>query len=1344
MSLTDRGASIGAPSYWLRSALARYTFSVLLVLAATITRYVIVRNVAPLPPFILFFPTILIIALVAGMGPGLLATLLSAVSVVAFFWNSLGVFGESNLRQSVSLTIFIAIGTGFSKLADLFLRHQMRLVEFARVMEGVEERIAVIDREYRYLTANGAFFRQKRLKKEQVIGRRVSEVLDPEIFENQVRPKLDECFRGKVVQFEMSLRDPELGEKQLAITYFPISGRNGIDRAGCILRDVTQQRKATHSLQLFRTLIDESNDAVEVLDPESFRFLDVNAKSCRDLGYAREEMLAMTVFDIDPQADHAYAQDILKELRSVGSLVQQTTHRRKDGSTFPVEASLRLVQLDRAYIVAVTRDITRRKQAEEALLASEDRYRDLVEHIEDLLCTHDLQGRLLSVNPAPARALGYEVNELLRMSMRDLIAPEFRDRFEEYLKRMRDNRTDQGMICVVTRGGERRMWEYRNTLRMEGVEEPIVRGLAHDVTERMKAEAALRNSEKRYRLLFEKNVACVATCNEKGEIADCNEAWARMLGFDTPAELRGRQTAEFYFDPFDREPLMLELRREGRLASRELRMRRKDGGTVWVLFDCSVHDGEDGRSMTQATAIDITPRKISEESLRRREEDYRQFVARSSEGIFSDDFDEPLPIDLPEDVLIRRMIQESYIAECNDAFAEMYGFESRQKALGRRTSDLLVPEDPRNLEMKRRFIHSGFRLLDYESHEVDVRGNAKVFSNSMIGIVEDGKLVRTWGIQRDVTERKRAEELLKRSEQEIRLFIEHAPAALAMFDCEMRYIKASRRWCADYKVDEQSLVGKSHYELFPEVPERWKEVHRRALAGEVVREENDRFDRLDGSVQWVRWEVRPWYGSAGKVGGIVIFAEEVTERKQAEDALRQSDQRFRMALTGSPITVFNQDQDLRYTWIYNPQLYWQQDVIGKTDDEILGPKKAARLKELKSHVLKTGKAVREEVMIPQNSGRYAFDMMIEPLFDTDRNVVGITAACMDIARLRLIADGLQDAKEQLAREKSYLESEIQTELGFEQIIGQSPALREVLRKAKIVAPTDSSVLVLGETGTGKELVARSIHALSARREKTFVKLNCAAVPSGLLESELFGHEKGAFTGAVSQKIGRIELADKGTLFLDEIGELPLELQPKLLRVLQDREFERLGGVRTLHVDVRIISATNRDLQREIQDRKFREDLFYRLNVFPIELPPLRDRAEDISVLVHHFVDKHASRMGKRILTIPDDTMRVLQTWSWPGNVRELENMIERMVILSKGLVLAPPPAELQLAPAGNEDDLTEMEREHIIRILRETNGMVSGAANRLGMKRTTLQSMLKRLGIEPHEYRHATGPLGQQ
>jgi formate hydrogenlyase transcriptional activator len=347
---------------------------------------------------------------------------------------------------------------------------------------------------------------------------------------------------------------------------------------------------------------------------------------------------------------------------------------------------------------------------------------------------------------------------------------------------------------------------------------------------------------------------------------------------------------------------------------------------------------------------------------------------------------------------------------------------------------------------------------------------------------------------------------------------------------------------------------------------------------------------------------------------------------------------------------------------------------------------------------------------------------------------------------------IAELKEKLNEEKLYLEDEIRTEHNFEEIVGESPALRHVLSQIEIVAPTDSTVLIQGETGTGKELVARAIHNLSSRRARTFVKLNCAAIPTGLLESELFGHEKGAFTGAIAQKLGRFELANGGTLFLDEVGDIPLELQSKFLRVLQEQEFERLGSTKTIRVDIRLVAATNRDLGAMVSAKEFRSDLYYRLNVFPIMNPPLRERAEDISPLVHYFTRKFAKRMNKPIDTIPAETMSTLSRYHWPGNIRELENFIERAVILSRGSMLAAPLAELKqrsrntaivvTLPTGT---LEEAERKHIRQALEQANWLVggpSGAAAKLGMKRTTLQSKMAKLGISrPASYQNPA-PLG--
>jgi formate hydrogenlyase transcriptional activator len=367
----------------------------------------------------------------------------------------------------------------------------------------------------------------------------------------------------------------------------------------------------------------------------------------------------------------------------------------------------------------------------------------------------------------------------------------------------------------------------------------------------------------------------------------------------------------------------------------------------------------------------------------------------------------------------------------------------------------------------------------------------------------------------------------------------------------------------------------------------------------------------------------------------------------------------------------------------------------------------------------------------------------------------------DVAFLRQVANQIAIAvenasaygeisqlKDRLARENIYLESEIRNELLFEDIVGKSQALQYVLREVETVAPADSTVLIYGETGTGKELIARAVHNISSRKSNAFVKLNCAAIPTGLLESELFGHEKGAFTGAITQRVGRFELAHRGTIFLDEIGEVPLDLQPKLLRVLQEREFERLGSTRTLRTDARLIAATNRDLKGMVDEQRFRSDLYYRLNVFPIRVPPLRERREDIPLLVRHFVQQFSRRNNRVINTIPSETMETLVLYHWPGNIRELQNVIERAVIISRGTLLNVPLAELQSSVApkaghtvtrstpaehrGLRDILDETERTEILRALEASNGILAGpagAAARLGMKRSTLQLRMQKLGI---------------
>jgi formate hydrogenlyase transcriptional activator len=407
--------------------------------------------------------------------------------------------------------------------------------------------------------------------------------------------------------------------------------------------------------------------------------------------------------------------------------------------------------------------------------------------------------------------------------------------------------------------------------------------------------------------------------------------------------------------------------------------------------------------------------------------------------------------------------------------------------------------------------------------------------------------------------------------------------------------------------------------------------------------------------------------------------------------------------------------------------------------------------------LAAAESVKSACFIPLvNRGRALGDLVIVRLTEgtfTAEDVDFLSQAAGQIAiaiENALAYREISELKDKLAQEKLYLEEEIRSEMNFAEINGKSSALRKVLKRVETVAPTDSTVLIYGETGTGKELIARAIHDLSPRKSKAFVKLNCAAIPTGLLESELFGHERGAFTGAIAQRIGRFEVANGGTIFLDEIGEIPLELQTKLLRVLQEREFERLGSSRTLRTDARLIAATNRDLEAMVAEQKFRSDLFFRLNVFPIQVPPLRERHGDIPLLVRHFAQQFSKRMNKTIDTISSATMDALSRYHWPGNIRELQNVIERAVITSTGPVLKVDAADLKISESsssaqkgsaqgstngGLRDTLEETERQQILKALKQSNWVVAGpkgAAAKLGMKRSTLQLRMSKLRISRH------------
>jgi formate hydrogenlyase transcriptional activator len=502
--------------------------------------------------------------------------------------------------------------------------------------------------------------------------------------------------------------------------------------------------------------------------------------------------------------------------------------------------------------------------------------------------------------------------------------------------------------------------------------------------------------------------------------------------------------------------------------------------------------------------------------------------------------------------------------------------------------------------------------------------------------------------------------------------------------------------------------------------------------------------RKDGSRFWANVVITAIRDKDGQLIGFTKVTRDITERNRIEEALRASEIRFRSLFECSPDAIITSDEEGRITEV-NPRVqrlfgYRREELIGQRV-EVLVPERfrhshPAHRRDYDEHPrIRTMGAGIQLFGRRKDGSEFPIDIMLAPIEAPEGRFVLSTVR--DLSERKQAEQALRRAEE----EKRYLEEELHTDFG--EIIGESIALKSVLKQVETVAPMDATVLILGETGTGKELIARAIHKNSRRTDRTFVKLNCAAIPSGLLESELFGHEKGAFTGAVMQKIGRLELAHQGTLFLDEVGDIPLELQPKLLRALQEKEFERLGSTKTISVDVRLVAATNRDLEKMMADKEFRSDLYYRLKVFPIKIPALRERREDIPFLVRYFVHMHARRMDKRIETIPADVMEALVEWRWPGNVRELENFIERAVILTSGPALRAPLGELEAAAELDSPDdssvstLEESDREHILRALKEAKGMIGGpdgAAARLGLKRTTLNSKMKKLGIRRSDY----------
>ena len=723
------------------------------------------------------------------------------------------------------------------------------------------------------------------------------------------------------------------------------------------------------------------------------------------------------------------------------------------------------------------------------------------------------------------------------------------------------------------------------------------------------------------------------------------------------------------------------------------------------------------------------------------------------------------------------------ISAANPAVEQLFGYDERE--LIGQSVEILLPERFRGRHPQHRgdFVASPSARPMGSGLELFGRrkDGAEFPVDIMLSPVKTGGEQSVLTVVRDITQRTQIEIALRRSEERFRLLVEGAKDyAIFMLDPEGRVatwnIGAER--IKGYRAEE--IVGQHFSRFYPqEMVERGKPGHELDAAAAEGRFEDEGWRiRKDGSRFWANVIITAMRGTDGQLLGFSKVTRDFTNRKEAEESLVLE---LSKALLSNPDILQMLaaiEASIQRLVAHDYASLALQDAGGRevlhvqelpslghkaTTHEVMLPIEGTPEgwvvehqepllmtqlgdKKIGSPAFQLAAGIQAGCWVPLNTRGEVIGVLFvgtrHAMTFEQRHIDTLLQAASQIAGIVKIDHGFRrivQLSSKLKEEKRYLEEELRTEYNFEEIVGESRDLKAVLKQVETVASTDATVLILGETGTGKELIARSIHTISRRRDRTFVKLNCSAIPFGLLESELFGHEKGAFTGAISQRIGRLELAHMGTLFLDEIGDLPLELQPKLLRALQEKEVERLGGRRTIPVDVRLIAATNRDLARMVKAGEFRSDLYYRLRVFPIQLPPLRARKADIPLLVNYFVNKHARRMNKPIQLIPEETMAALVAWPWPGNVRELENFIERAVILTPGSTLRAPLAELENVEEEEDSspNFHAAEREHILRVLRETNGMIGGkggAAEKLGLKRTTLNSKLRKLGIERGEY----------
>jgi PAS domain S-box-containing protein len=1124
-------------------------------------------------------------------------------------------------------------------------------------------------------------------------------------------------------------------------------------------------------------LFELSPDAVIVTD-DDFHVLRVNKEFTRIFGYTAEEAAGQWLPElIMPEELRAEALKNRDALISGKRVELEAIRQRKGGVRFDVSVVGKgiLLGFEQVGVYLIYRDITERKKTERKLERSEANLLESQRLMHMCSWAHDPSSRMVTFSPEVKRIYDIKSDQDTWPAdfFLDRLHPEDRPVIEGIFRRAQLDKTDYDASyrIVLPDGSIKHIYSVAHPVLNESGELVEFIGTSMDVTEQWKARTELekafeeikerteaaRRSERELRDVVNTVPAHVWRTSPEGQVDFVNDRWLQFTGLALDEAFGWKWEAVLH--PDDGTRVVTDWHtalKNGRAMESETRVRRADGEYCWwIIRNVPLRD-ENGRLVRwYGTAIDIEDRKRAEQALRKSEERWRSVFENSAIGVAL--------TDLNGRFLATNHVYQTIVGYTEEELRAVNFLDVTHEDY-REANWALITE---LLEGKRRQFQIEKKYLRKDGSSIWVRNN--------VSLVPGTESVPRFimALSEDITQRKRAEEALQRSEgylAEAQKLTHTGSWAVRVPQMENAQGDAGQElaalprfgWNASYWSEEMYRI----FGLDPDpTPPSYMEVVRRLhpedarnhtpVVEQAIRDRTDfetdyRLLLPKGAAKYIHVVGHPVVNASGDVIELVGTAMDVTEQHEARAALQSAFEQIKAEETELRRMT---DAIASYIYVLHPDgtaLYANQtvlDYIGLSLEDVqredhrarvFHPEDVERLREERHEALARGKPFELEQRALGKDGKYRwFLVRYNPLRDDQGHIIRWYATGTDI-------EDRKQAEERMRDENVALREQIDEAFMFEEIVGSSPALQTVLSRVVKVAPTDSTVLITGETGTGKELIARAIHKHSQRSGQAFISVNCASIPSSLIASELFGHEKGAFTGAVQRRQGRFEMAHSGTIFLDEVGELPAETQIALLRVLQERQFERVGGNRILPTDVRVIAATNRDLTAAIAAGTFRADLFYRLNVFPIEVPPLRKRREDIPMLVEYFVKRYAEKAGKQIRKIDRNTLEQCQSYPWPGNIRELQNIVERSVILSSGdtfwiekaWLASQEAARLEL-PGPLPDTLQNQEREIIETALAESKGKVAGpegAAAKLGIPRSTLDSKIKQLGIKKRRF----------